>query len=155
MNEKSTPEYWDDRVKNAENERMMIWAAQPEIFDSAQDTIERVLVALAEPGMKVLDAGCGYGRFYPIIFQAGADYEGIDFSEEMILLAKRKHPKGNFTAVNFMDHRPETLFDVVFSVYCTSSVGSGLKDRLLKFIKRDGLLVIAEDSEITIYFNHA
>ena len=45
-------------------------------------------------GKKVLDAGCGPGRYAEILMERGAEVTGLDFSPEMIRKAEERN-KGN------------------------------------------------------------
>jgi ubiquinone/menaquinone biosynthesis C-methylase UbiE len=47
-------------------------------------------------GDRVLDNGCGNGRFYPFFKEKGADYVGIDNSEKLVDIAKKKYPEAEF-----------------------------------------------------------
>jgi len=47
-----------------------------------------------KPNTKMLDWGCGHGRYYPIFKEA--DYYGIDISLELIKIAQNKYPQVKF-----------------------------------------------------------
>ena len=49
-----------------------------------------------EPGMRVLDVGCGNGRLIPELSGTKVYYTGIDFSEVLIEKAKSRFPKRRF-----------------------------------------------------------
>jgi ubiquinone/menaquinone biosynthesis C-methylase UbiE len=51
-----------------------------------------------QEGDKVLDLGCGNGRFYDLVCQPGKDikYFGVDNSAQLIALAKQQYPLGQF-----------------------------------------------------------
>ncbi|HWK20988.1 MAG TPA: bifunctional demethylmenaquinone methyltransferase/2-methoxy-6-polyprenyl-1,4-benzoquinol methylase UbiE [Microbacteriaceae bacterium] len=51
-----------------------------------------------EPGERVLDIACGTGTSTAAIAKRGARVTGIDFSEGMILQARRRHPDLEFVA---------------------------------------------------------
>lgn len=54
---------------------------------------ERAIAFVRNRG-KALDVGCGCtGRFIDLLVSNGFDPEGVDVSEEMIKLAKKRHPK--------------------------------------------------------------
>jgi len=67
-------------------------------------------------GKKVLDVGCGSGRYSKIIFSRGAKVWGLDLSRNMVEIAKNyvknvKFSVGNIEKTKFKDR----FFDVVFS----------------------------------------
>jgi len=49
-----------------------------------------------KPGDKVLDAGCGNGRLFRALKRKKVNYLGIDFSKELLKIAKKENPRGNF-----------------------------------------------------------
>lgn len=44
------------------------------------------------PGARVLDLGVGTGRTTSFLKEAGATYEGVDVTPEMVEDARRRHP---------------------------------------------------------------
>lgn len=98
-------------------------------------------------GDKVLDIGCGNGRFCEIIQEAGADYTGIDISEKLIEIAKKKFPKGMFIVGDALNIPfPEKSFDKVYAIALLHHIPS--KDFRLKVLneakrvlKKNGLLI--------------
>ena len=64
-------------------------------------------------GEKILDWGCGNGRFYELFLNN--DYHGIDFSEKMIAIAQNKYPFGNFkTCLPTIIPYSNDFFDKIF-----------------------------------------
>ena len=54
---------------------------------------ERAIAFVKNRG-KALDVGCGCtGRFIDLLLSNGLDPEGVDVSEEMVKLAKKRHPE--------------------------------------------------------------
>ncbi len=53
-----------------------------------------------DPGASILDVGCGSGVKSKILQQKGMNVTGIDFSEKMLEIAKRRVPEGNFQLVD-------------------------------------------------------
>ena len=67
-------------------------------------------------GEKILDLGCGSGRLCRIIDGKNIDYTGIDFSENLILIARENYGKkfivGDILNLPF----PEENFDSVWAI---------------------------------------
>jgi len=89
-------------------------------------------------GDKVLDLGCGNGRFFEIFNEKKVDYTGVDFSEKLIEIAKSKYPKGNFLVSSVFNLPfPDNFFDRVLCVAVFHHIPSKeLRLNLLKEIKR-------------------
>ena len=49
-----------------------------------------------KPGLKILDLGCGTGFFARAWQKKGAEIIGVDTSKEMIAIAKKSDPTGNY-----------------------------------------------------------
>lgn len=61
-------------------------------------------------GKKILDAGCGPGRYAEILMDKGAEVIGVDLSPKMIAEAKKRNKeKGHFMVHDFSE--PFTMFD--------------------------------------------
>lgn len=80
----------------------------------------RYLISLLSlnPGDRVLDVGCGTGvleDFLPRDIRLTA----MDFSSEMIRVAKAKHPDTNYVVGNFLEVEGEALYDniIMYNVF--------------------------------------
>lgn len=86
---------------------------------SSDVTWERILQEIDFPlaGKKVLDAGCGYGRYLKYFQEKDASYYGIDGSNPMIRLAKRLNPGIENLFVRDIENTgfQDGFFDLVFS----------------------------------------
>jgi len=49
-------------------------------------------------GLKVIDVGCGEGRFSRMLAHLGADVTGIDLTPALVAEAKKLHPEGDYIA---------------------------------------------------------
>lgn len=79
------------------------------------EEIKNLLLQYIMPGERVLDWGCGNGRFNEI-FQ-NTDYYGVDVSEKMIKIAKNKYPNAKFKVVDPLKLPfPNNFFDKIFSL---------------------------------------
>lgn len=80
-------------IGEAYNQIFHLW--ESEKFDRLNgiQQHERAILFVKNSG-KALDVGCGCtGRFIDLLLSNGFDPEGVDVSEEMIKLAKKRHPE--------------------------------------------------------------
>ncbi len=69
------------------------------------------------PGMRILDLGCGPGRFYELM-PAACQYIGLDFSRGLLAIARRDYPQASFVYGDMSDEkvwRKLGQFDAIFS----------------------------------------
>ncbi|MEA3453110.1 MAG: class I SAM-dependent methyltransferase [Patescibacteria group bacterium] len=111
-----------------------------ETFNRTRDWIPpdfNFLKQYINKGEKILDIGCGNGRFSEIV-KDRADYYGVDVSERLIKIAKEKYPARQFL-VNDPLVLPfeENSFDKVFCLAVLHHIPSRkLRKDFLKEIKR-------------------
>ncbi len=98
------------------------------------------------PGMKLLDLGCGPGIHIKEYLKRGADCYGVDFSKEMIRLAKKRCPKAKFDVSDIGKLKfGENEFDIVTA----SLVLDHIKDlkiiikEIKRVLKRKGLFIFS------------
>lgn len=99
-------------------------------------------------GEKVLDLGCGNGRYFPFFQEKNIDYFGIDGSEKLIEIARKKFPEANFQEADVLKLPfPDNFFDKVYSIAVFHHMPSEkLRIQFLKEVKRvlkpNGLIVL-------------
>jgi SAM-dependent methyltransferase len=101
-----------------EDERLLVRLLRPGLFRRRQLAVETV-AAYERP--VVLDVGCGSGRIGEFALEAGAGaYLGIDFSEPMIELARRRLARFGDTVKlvtdDFLAAEFDRRFDVVLAL---------------------------------------
>lgn len=98
---------------------------------------------------RVLDAGCGAGRFLPILAGLRCEVEGLDLSPEMIRNARSAHPSF-VTQVGTLADLPfdSASFDGYFSWY--STIHSADED--LRRLLREAHRVLRPDGSILVAF---
>ena len=67
-------------------------------------------------GGRVLDAGCGHGRYSELLQGAGFEYLGIDLSPKMIELARGGYPDAKFEVGDMYDLSRFGTFDAIWSI---------------------------------------
>jgi ubiquinone/menaquinone biosynthesis C-methylase UbiE len=103
---------------------------------------------------KILDAGCGEGRFSKYFIEKGVNITSMDFSEEYVRLAKKKIGKGKFivgsvTKLPFKDKS----FDYIFSVDVLQHVPD-LKKAIREFhrvLKKGGVLIVIDKNKFGVH----
>src|SRR4029079_19171124 len=72
-----------------------------------------------DPGLRVLDVGCGNGYTCGAFIRRGCKVVGIDLSEQGIELARRTYPQGRFECLgadrDILQNLREAPFDIVIS----------------------------------------
>jgi ubiquinone/menaquinone biosynthesis C-methylase UbiE len=97
-------------------------------------------------GDKVLDIGCGNGRYFELL--KDADYVGIDNSSKLIEEAKKKYAEANFLVADALDIPfGDNTFDKIYSIAVLHNIPS--KELRLEFLneakrvlKSKGLLIL-------------
>lgn len=88
-------------------------------FSASRATFWGELVFLAKHisrDDRVLDIGCGNGRFFPLVNERHAQYTGIDYSEKLVSVARQLHPEGQFVVGDALALPfPDNTFDIVYS----------------------------------------
>lgn len=76
----------------------------------------KVLSRYIQAGQKILDVGCGNGRFSEVVNTKNAQYFGVDISQKLINIAKSRYPDQNFQIIDSPSPFPyeDNYFDAVF-----------------------------------------
>lgn len=114
------------------------------IFCNSEETfLKYTLLKYSPKKAKLLDVGCGYGRFYNIIVDSGIDYYGVDINRDTVNWNKSQNRKSFHTTDN--DYK-ENNYDLIMLAHVIEHCGySDLKDLLntyTKLLDKDGLLII-------------
>lgn len=103
INYKETSRFFEERAKKYQKDNpysvTMYQDDHPELVRMRnQKEIEMLLPKLGlDESSKVLDIACGIGRWADAIAQNISGYIGIDFSKELIEIAKSRNTKENFS----------------------------------------------------------
>ena len=86
-------------------------------YEQWTDFILKMLAKFNWQGQKVLDLGCGTGNSTFPFFARGFEVVGLDGSDEMLAVARRKLPPIKFIAASFENFELDEQFDLVISVF--------------------------------------
>ena len=75
--------------------------------------IDEFIASLA--GKKVLDIGCGAGQITDYLTQRGIGAIGIDFSEELLKIAKQNFPNSKFILADICDYEQKEQVDGIIT----------------------------------------
>ncbi len=89
------------------------WAGREFDRETGLTAHRRALQFLARTG-RALDVGCGSsGRFIELLSEHGFEVEGLDFSVEMLRLARARHPQVMFHHADICDWQPEGEYNFI------------------------------------------
>ncbi len=123
-------------AENFSSTRYSIW---PEL---------NILGGYIKGGDKILDLGCGNGRFLELFKEIKVDYMGVDNSEKLIEITNKKYPGKKFQVADALNLPfPDNYFDKIFSIAVLHHIPSGdFRNQFIKEAKRvlkpGGLLII-------------
>ena len=105
------------------------WA---DTYDATPNPVVRmdagVTSRLIEPvaGERILGAGCGTGRNFPHLLEAGAEVTGMDFSTGMLRVARKRYPEVPLVQADMQQRWP--FDDDTFDAVLNALVGEHLDD---------------------------
>ncbi len=155
---KKPEEYWNLMAKKYKSEEAVLVPGdlkqKNNYYDSLHRKVMNKIFAIIPKGSKILDAGCGVGRWSIELAKRGMDVTGVDISREMINLAKENAKRQNQTVkflVSSLDKMklPPNSFDFVISVTVLQHIVHDTKRRkaiynLARALKPKGKMIILE-----------
>lgn len=125
---------WKDITKKSYNSNADEFAKHTTIFRGKLDKWINDFVSRLSRKSLVLDIGCGAGRDAKFFSDFGLQVAGIDFSEKLIDIAKKKVPEGEFYVMDFENLEfSENEFD---GIWASASLLHIPKKRLLSVFKK-------------------
>lgn len=110
--------------------------------------VGRLLEGNLKAGDKVLDIGCGNGRFFDFFREKGAKYTGVDNSEKLISIARAKFPGADFKIADALNLPfGGNVFDSVFSLAVLHHIPSGeyrqkFFEEAMRALKPGGIMIV-------------
>ena len=156
------PDYWEKRARRFAGEGAGLAAVcsfgMPSFYNLAIDLCQRLALRRwlkASPGTRVLDVGCGVGRWSRLLASRGAQVTGIDLSPTMIEEARRRvnnsqgPGKCYFAVQDLTTLQIGKKFDLVLSVTVLQHIldSDALRNalrRMVEHLDRHGVMVLLE-----------
>lgn len=104
-----------------------LWSDHP--YDDFLDKFIKIL-----SGGKILDIGCAIGSFSKYVADRGFEVDAIDFSEEMIKIAKEKVNNVNFSVMDMLDMKFNKSYDGIMAINSTIHIEKNKMKRLFESI---------------------
>ncbi|WP_404406321.1 class I SAM-dependent methyltransferase [Jeotgalibacillus malaysiensis] len=137
---------YDQTVKVSEESNLYPFAGYKEILNTIFNTV------MNQENAEVLDIGFGTGVLTNKLYENGHLIDGIDFSSEMISIAKKKMPEANLIEWDISNGLPPALqekkYDFIVSTYTLHHLNDEEKvtfiRELLSHLKTGGQLLIGD-----------
>lgn len=100
-------------VQNDYNAIANIYAKRYGKIDYCKTYIDEFVASLS--GKDVLDVGCGAGQITDYLTQKGLNVTGLDFSQELLKIAKQNSPNSKFILADICDYEQETKVDGIIT----------------------------------------
>lgn len=100
-------------VQNDYNAIADIYANHYNNIDYCRTYIDEFVAGLS--GKDVLDVGCGAGQITDYLTQKGFNVIGLDFSQELLKIAKQNFPNSKFMLADICDYEQETKVDGIIT----------------------------------------
>ncbi len=156
--------YWSLRAKEAKEKGNLINAVCTydrnelirNVRNKAMDYIQKEILAYFLKNenfsnKKVLEIGCGIGRWVEFFTKRGALYYGVDISDEMVNIAKELFPDVEIRVYNIDKGLPfeEETFDYIFTITVLHHNPYEIQESIIKeagkLVKNKGKFIIFED----------
>lgn len=151
MKEVNKIEFWKSRIDTAVKDYYTVYVASEGLWNLINKIHNQIIDEHIPKNAKVLDAGCGYGRWSTKF----DNYVGVDFSPDFIALAQKKFPKDKFIVASlenlpFQDKEFDWGICVSIKNMIVNNVGRDAWDKMETELKRvcKNVLLLEYGSEL-------
>lgn len=141
-----------------------LWVQELSLAPTRDNVISELEAIIKDKGKSysILDIGCGTGQLLNELTQVFSDYKikfsGLDFSEGMIIEAKKKNPAITFHRMNVEDLEAVTeKYDIVICTHSFPYYEDQEKAIMImtNILNKDGVMLLAQASANNFYDNLA
>jgi len=100
-------------------------------YEETRAECEQIVALVGlEPGARILDAGCGFGRTVGVLQGMGFDAVGVDISPAVIAAAQTRNPGPSYLVHDLTQPLPDEVerFDAIVNVYSSFGYGETVED---------------------------
>lgn len=142
MYQVNKPQFWKDRIEAAKKRGHKHWSVyitRDSDWVFLNEEHRKIFDMEIKATDKVLDAGCGYGRWAK--YFNPENYTGVDLSPDFIEIAKAENPGykfevGHLEALNYYNKQFDVAFCVSIKEMVINNVGQELWDAMQTELKR-------------------
>tara|TARA_Y100000310_G_scaffold334538_1_gene414566 strand:+ start:6490 stop:7206 length:717 start_codon:yes stop_codon:yes gene_type:complete len=145
---KKVKNFYNKNAFEFDKRRKAGWQEMQFLFLSKAKKQTCLFYKYLKKGDKILDLGCGNGRFYELFKKHEADYIGLDNSKKLIKIARDKYPGANFIiedALNlpFRNNRFSKIYAIALLHHIPSrDLREHFMDQAMRVLKPGGLLIL-------------
>ncbi len=146
MTDVSVFDNWAENYNDAVNEEEFPFAGYKQVLDTVASKV------LAVKAASVLDFGIGTGQLARRFYEAGHPVTGVDFSEEMLRIARQSMPAAELIAADFTSAMPKEIngrrFDFIVMTYAFHHIPyhqqASFLSKLSSYLNADGQILIGD-----------
>ena len=100
-------------------------------YEETRTECEQIVALVGlDPGARILDAGCGFGRTVGVLQEMGFDAVGVDISPAVIEEARTRNPGPSYLVHDLTQPLPGEVerFDAIVNVYSSFGYGATVED---------------------------
>jgi len=151
--------YWEERAKTSKGDTydaVCVFGLSKEENAAAEkvqaDTLKSVLHTIKLKDAKVMEFGCGVGRWANYFLGQGASYIGVDISEGMLEMARERVPRAELHRIDSSElPLPENEIDLAFSItvlhHNSHKDQRAIIDEMVRVTKPGGFILLMEGVE--------
>jgi len=153
--------YWSERARKSQGDVLQAVCIDkvPEVENRSAGLMQIKLMkhalkyANAPKNARILEYGCGAGRWYNFFHDQGYEWFGVDISSEMLSLASKKCEKNKLDKTDGTNiPHEDSSFDIIYSVTVLHHNSYESQDKIiaemLRVLKPGGSLILYEDLDI-------